>query len=95
MIVIVEIMKILNYKADKDIYRNIAPNNCIAFKVNDTWKRKLTKEVSFLGLFKYNKKRKYDAILVENKTTNQSKKLKLNGFYFIGNYVYIKFGEYL
>jgi len=88
-------MKILNYKADKDIYRNITPNGCISFKLNDFWKRKLTKEVSFLGLFRYNKKRKYDAILVENKTTTQSKKLKLNGFCFRDNYVYINFGEYL
>ena len=88
-------MKILNYKADSDIYRNITPNGWISLKLNDFWKRKLTKEVSFLGLFRYNKKRKYDAILVENKATTQSKKLKLNGFHFIGNYVYIKFGGYL
>ena len=88
-------MKILNCKADGDTYRSITPNNWISFELNDYWKRKLTKEVSFLGLFRYNKKRKYDAILIENTKTSQSKKLKLNGFYFIGNYVCIKFGKYL
>ena len=88
-------MKILNYKADSDIYRNITQNVCISFKLNDYWKRKLTKEVSFLGLFKYNKKRKYDAILVENKTTTQTKMLELKTFVFRDGYVYIKFGEYL
>jgi hypothetical protein len=88
-------MKILNYKADSDIYRHIAPNGCISFKANDFWKRKLTKEVSFLGLFRYNKKRKYDAILVENKSTTQTKMLELKTFVFIYGYVYIYFGEYL
>lgn len=88
-------MKILNCKADSDIYRRITPNGWISFKLNDCWKRKLTKEVSFLGLFRYNKKRKYDAILIENTKTSQSKKLKLNSFGFRGNYVYINFGEYL
>ena len=88
-------MKILNYKTDGDIYRNITPNGCISFKLNDYWKRKLTKEVSFLGLYKYNKKRKYDAILVENKATTQTKMLELKTFGFRDNYVYIKFGEYL
>ncbi len=88
-------MKILNYKADNDIYRHITPNGCISLKLNDFWKRKLTKEVSFLGLFRYNKKRKYDAILVENKTTTQTKMLELKTFVFRDNYVYIKFGEYL
>ena len=88
-------MKILNYKADSDIYRHITPNGCISFKLNDYWKRKLTKEASFLGLFKYNKKRKYDAILVENKATTQTKMLELKTFVFRDSYVYIKFGEYL
>ena len=88
-------MKILNYKTDGDIYRNITPNGCISFKLNDYWKRKLTKEVSFLGLFKYNKKRKYDAILVENKATTQTKMLELKTFVFRDSYVYINFGEYL
>ena len=88
-------MKILNYKADSDIYRHITSNGWISFKLNDYWKRKLTKEVSILGLFKYNKKRKYDAILVENKTTTQTKMLELKTFGFRDNYVYINFGEYL
>lgn len=88
-------MKILNYKTDGDIYRNITPNGCISFKLNDYWKRKLTKEVSFLGLFRYNKKRKYDAILVENKATTQTKMLELKTFVFRDSYVYINFGEYL
>lgn len=88
-------MKILNYKADGDIYRNITQNGWISFKVNDFWKRKLTKKVSFLGLFRYNKKRKYDAILVENKTTTQTKMLELKTFDFRDSYVYLKFGEYL
>lgn len=88
-------MKILNYKTDGDIYRNITPNVWISFKLNDYWKRKLTKEVSFLGLFKYNKKRKYDAILVENRATTQTKMLELKTFKFGDNYVYINFGEYL
>lgn len=88
-------MKVLNYKADNDIYRRITSNGYISFKLNDFWKRKLTKEISFLGLFKYNKKRKYDAILVENKTTTQTKMLELKSFDFRYSYVYIKFGEYL
>lgn len=88
-------MKILNCKADGYTYRCIKPNRWVSFKLNDYWKRKLTKEISFLGLFKYNKKRKYDAILVENRATTQTKKLKLKTFGFRDNYVYINFGEYL
>lgn len=89
-------MRILNYKASGDIYRLIEPYTTISFKENDLWRRKLLKRtISFLGLFNIRIKRKYDAILVENKATTQTKMLELKTFGFRDNYVYINFGEYL
>ena len=40
-------MKILNCKADGDTYRRITPNGWVSFKINDFWKRKLTKRDFF------------------------------------------------